>query len=197
MTILNFPNVIPDIQDFGVKYLTQVSGTSLTQIIQTVEMPGARWHGTMQFRDLPPTQAAELKAFLLKLRGASGRFFFGDLELTAPQSSVTGTPYIQSGSTARDIIVSGHTGDFSVGDRIQIGDEADTTREYKMVVEVNSSDSLRIEPMMRRTDYVGKEVIYSNPVGVFLLDSDDHGKWSLRSKAKLSDIAFGFVEAFV
>lgn len=198
MAILTFPSIIPDAQNFGIRYLTQVSSTSLTNVVQTVELPGARWHGSMQFRDLNPTTAAELKAFLLKLRGAAGRFYYGDLELSGPQdSTLSGTITIQSGSTRRDLILGGiSTGQFTVGDRIQIGDIGDTP-EYKMVVDVSSPDTITVEPMVRRTTYIGKEVFYDNPKGIFMLDADDHAKWSLRSKAKLSDISFGFLEAFV
>ena len=82
MAILTFPSVVPETQEFGISYLTQVSATSLTNVVQTVELPGARWHGQMSFRDMTPTDSAALKAFLLQLRGASGRFYYGDLEFT-------------------------------------------------------------------------------------------------------------------
>jgi hypothetical protein len=142
------------------------------------------------------SQSAALKAFLLKLRGSSGRFFFGDLELNAPQdSTLSGAITIQSGSTARDIIINAPTtGDFSVGDRIQIG--TDNTREYKMIVEVNSPNTLRVESMIRRIDYVGLTVNYTAPTGVFMLDSDNQASWGITSKALLSDINLSFVEAF-
>jgi hypothetical protein len=198
MTILSFPNITPDTQDFGITYLTQVSSTSLTNIIQTIELPGARWHGQMTFRDLTSADSAALKAFLLQLRGASGRFYFGDLEFSGPQDTdLAGTVEIQTGSTARSLLIDGiSAGTFTVGDRIQIGNETSTLREYKMVVDVVSTNELIIEPMMRRDDYVGKEIFYTNPTGIFMLDADDYAKWSLRSKAKLSDLSFGFVEAF-
>lgn len=198
---IGFPTTVtPETQDFGIKYLTQVSATSLTNIVQTVELPGARWHGTMSFRDLNPVQSAELKAFLLTLRGSSGRFAYGDLDLTAPQDSTMVSPgagvlTIQGTSTRRNIIINAPAnGSFSVGDRIQIGD--DDNMEYKMIVKVNSSTDYLIEPMIRRADYIGQEIFYIAPKGIFMLDSDDYAKWSLRSKAKLSDISFSFVEAF-
>ena len=198
MATLVFPSIVPDTLDFGIKYNTQISTTTLSGIIQTVELPGARWFGTMQFRDLNSAQSAELKAFLLKLRGSSGRFYFGDLELTSPQSTVSGTATIQSGSTARDIILSGHTGTFSVGDRIHVFNTGQTKREYKMIVDVTSPDTYTVEPMIRMpsSDFIGGEIVYTNPTGVFLLDSDDYAKWSLRSKALLSDMSFSFLEAF-
>lgn len=192
MAILTFPSsLIPDTIDFGIQYNTQVSGTSLSGIVQTVELPGARWKGSMNFRDLTLVDSAELKAFLLELRGAAGRFYIGDLSHTSPFNSVSGTPVIQAGSTARILTITGQTGSFSVGDYIQIHNDVD--RELKMVISVSGND-YTIEPLMRRTDYIGKTVYYNNPRGVFLLDSDDQASWAVRSKAKLSDISLSFIE---
>ena len=200
-TPIAFPsNITPDTQEFGIRYNTQVSSTTLSGIVQTVELPGARWFGSMQFRDLTTADSAELKAFLLELRGSSGRFYFGDLELIEPQGSVSGPITVTSGSsTARQIVVSGITGSFSVGDRISIYNTAQTKREYKMITEVVNSTTYKIEPMLRMPVADADDVIYGptpKPTGTFLLDGDDYAKWSLRSKAKLSDIAFSFVEAF-
>jgi hypothetical protein len=193
MAILSFPNITPESFDFGIKYNTQVSTTTLSGITQTVELPGARWTGSMSFRDLTPADSADLKAFLLKLRGSSGRFYLGDLAHTEPFNSVSGTATIQAGSGPRILTITGQTGNFSVGDYLQI--DNDDNRELKMVVGVSGND-YTIEPLMRRTDYIGSTVYYSSPNGVFLLTTDDSAKWAVRSKAKLSDISFGFVEGY-
>jgi len=198
MAVLTFPNITPDTFEFGIRYNTQVSTTTLSGITQTVELPGARWAGTMSFRDLSPSDSAELKAFLLELRGISGRFSLGDLTHTSPFNTVTGTFNVEGTSSVRIIDVTPSTGSFSVGDYIQIGDNNDDNRELKMVVSQSGSSpqSLVIEPLMRRTDFVGKSVVYTNPTGIFLLDADDLARWSVRSKAKLSDISFSFVEGY-
>lgn len=199
MAVLTFPSITPDTLDFGIKYNTQVSTTSLSGITQTVELPGARWGGSMHFRDLNPADSAALKGFLLRLRGSSGRFYYGDLSHPEPFNTITGEPLAIGGSSsARVLFVSptngGSGGVFSVGDYVQVGN--DETRELKMVVGVTgtTTQQLTIEPLMRRTDYTSLNLYYTNPKGVFLLDADDHAKWSVRSKALLSDISFGFVE---
>lgn len=197
MATLTFPNITPDTLEFGIRYNTQVSTTSLSGITQTVELPGARWFGRMTFRDLTPTDSAALKAFLLELRGSSGRFYFGDLSNTDPfDTSLSGTFSIETGSTPRILNVTPGAGAFSVGDYIQIGTGAN--QELKMVIaETGSSpQQLTVEPLVRRTDYVGQNVTYSSPKGIFLLDADDLARWSVSSKAKLSDIAISFVEGY-
>ena len=134
MAILTYPNtIIPDTLDFGIKYNTQVSTSNISGVTQRVELPGARWVGSMSFRDLTPEDAATLKTFLLELRGSSGSFFYGDLSHTSPfDTAVSGSPTVETGSTNRIIKTSLISGNFSPGDYIQIG--TDDSRELKYVV---------------------------------------------------------------
>ncbi len=53
---------------------------------------------------------------------------------------------------------------------------------------------LVVEPMVRRIDITGQEVIYTSPKGVFMLTSSDQANWAIRSKANLSDISLDFIE---
>ena len=200
MAILSFPAVDPDTQQFGIKYNTQISSSEISGITQTVELPGARWAGSLSFTDMSKAESALLKVFLLNLRGSSGRFFYGDTSHKNPFNAVTGTPTIESGSTPRLITVTLGSSSpvLSAGDYIQVGN--DDARELKMVLSsaVVSGDThqLTIEPMIRRTDYVGLSVGYSNAKGVFLLTSSDQANWGIRSKALLSDMNIEFIEVF-
>jgi len=201
MAILNFPSILPEIHDFGIRYNTQVSTSSISGIVQTVELPGARWKGSLRFSDMTPTTSAALKTFLLQLRGSSGRFFYGDLTHTIPFNSVTGSLTIESASTPRIIrtTLSASSPAFSAGDYIQIG--SDDQRELKMVISsanvAGDTYDLVIEPLIRRTDYIGLPVIYTNPKGVFFLNSDDQASWASRGKGILTDINLDFTEIFV
>lgn len=202
MAVLTFPSITPDTIDFGIRYNTQVSTTTLSGIVQTVELPGARWLGSMTFRDLTPEDSAALKGFLMRLRGSSGRFYYGDQSHTSPFNTITGELLtVEATSTEGALKVSptngGSGGVFSIGDYIEVGSSAsDENRELKMVVAVTGTtqQTLTIEPLMRRTDYIGLDVRYTNPTGKFLLTSDDQARWAVRSKAKLSDLALEFVE---
>lgn len=201
MATLTFPNIIPEVQNFGIKYNTQVSTTTLSGIVNTVELPGARWRGSISFRDMTPSESAELKAFLLQLRGASGRFTYGDLTHVSPFNNVSGTLTVESNSTPRSLRVTYDTGSelLSSGDYIQLGPN-DDNRELKMVVDHTIVSGLTydiiVEPMIRRTDYEGLTLTYSYPKGIFMLDTDDQAIWASQSKALLSDISLSFIEAF-
>jgi hypothetical protein len=197
---LNFPSITPDSQEFGIIYNTQVSTTTLNGVVQTVELPGARWKGSMNFTDLTPAESATLKAFLMELRGSSGRFWFGDLTHTSPFNTISGALTVESASTARVVNTTMNNSgqEFSVGDYIQLG--SDATRELKMLIDVQNVSGLNydltVEPMIRRTDYVGLTIDYTNPVGQFMLMGDDYASWVSRGKGYLTDISLEFIEVF-
>lgn len=199
MAILSFPSITPDNVTFGIRYNTQVSTSDISGVIQTVEIPGARWVGSMIFRDMTLEESATLKAFLLKLRGSAGKFYYSDISHTNPFTTVTGSLSIETGSTPRLIKVTVTSGNFDEADYIQIGNNSDESRELKMIVSSSIANSpntydLIIEPMIRRIDYVGLSAIYTNPKGVFMLTSSDQANWAIRSKANLSDISLDFIE---
>jgi len=200
MAILSFPNIIPDTQDFGIKYNTQVSTTTLSGISQTIELPGARWKGRLSFRDMTVSESAALKSFLLKLRGSSGRFLYGDITHADPFNNVVDSLTIESGSTARLLRVTyagGGSARLTEGDYVQVG--TDDTRELRYIVDETfvsgNTYDIQVEPMVRRIDYVGLSLVYNDPTGVFLLDSNEQATWGTQSKALLSDINISFVEA--
>ena len=200
MAVLTFPSIIPDSQTFGITFNTQVSPSVLSGTMQRVELPGARWLGTCSFNDMTPTESAALKSFLLELRGAAGSFYYNDLSHTSPFNAVTGSPTVESSSTNRviNLTLGASSPPLSVGDYIQIG--TDEQRELKMIIDSTnvSGDNydITVEPLIRRTDYVGLSVVYTNPTGVFMLNSDDQANWAIRSKALLSDINIEFIEYF-
>ena len=80
--------------NFGLHSNTQIFRSPLDGSVQTLEMTGAQWGATFT---LPPTQRAAFaawQAFLVKLRGSSGRFFAGDPDATTPRGVATGAPLV-------------------------------------------------------------------------------------------------------
>lgn len=193
MAVKSFPPVVPESITFGLQHNVQVSVSPLNGITQTIELPGARWVSTITYTDLKDTEADSLKAWLLSLRGMSGRFFLYDYGKTTPTQGITGSPTIQTGSTARTLIIPTSGGDFSVGDYIQVG--TDDNRELKMIVEVATGNVYTIEPAMRRVDYVGLNVVYNNCSTKFMLTTNEQSQWNTRTKAYLNDIKIDCVEA--
>ena len=79
--ILNYPNVgrRPSSMTFSLMSNTTAFQSPIGASTQTIETPGAYWKGTVNYTNLLEDQAGILKAFLISLRGMSGRFWFGDI----------------------------------------------------------------------------------------------------------------------
>lgn len=200
MPAIDFPSgLTPETQTFGIKYNTQISTSAISGVSQVIEMPGARWRGSISFRDLLPADAATLQKFMLELRGSAGLFHYRDLSRTRTQATVSGILTVEAGSTNRLVKTTPSNGGFTAGDYIQIGAKGDSP-EYKMVISVSgapaSQQTLTIEPALRRTDYIGKSLVHINPVGEFRLINEAQLLWSIRTKAKLADINLEFLEFF-
>ena len=199
MSAINFPSLTPESQTFGIKYNTQISTSTISGVSQVVEMPGARWRGSISFSELVPTDAALLQQFALELRGSAGLFLYGDLSRTDPQSTITGSLTVESPSTNRLVYTTPSSGIFTAGDYIQIGADNDNP-ELKMIIDVSGSagsqQALTIEPALRRTDYIGLSITYSNPKTQFRLINEDQLIWSIRTKALLTDLTLDFLEFF-
>ena len=85
-TVHAFPNIgrRPSSSTFGLESNTTTFQSPIGGATQTLEVPGAFWRGSVRYENLQYDEAKTLRAFLLTLRGASGRFWFGDLTFEPP-----------------------------------------------------------------------------------------------------------------
>lgn len=153
--------------------------------IQQYNWAGQAWTGQVE---CPPMVRADAEAVIGFLLAAQrGTFYFQDYANTSPRGSVTGTLTVASGSANTSTLgISGATGSFAVGDWLQI-----STSLYK-VVQVNSSSSVDLFPVLRSSYAAGTAITYTNAKGVFRL-SEPLTNWSI-DNAKIYGVAFGIVE---
>lgn len=153
--------------------------------IQQYNWAGQAWTGQVE---CPPMVRADAEAVIGFLLAAQrGTFYFQDYANTSPRGSVTGTLTVASGSANTSTLgISGATGTFAVGDWLQI-----STSLYK-VVQVNSSSSVDLFPVLRSNYAAGTAITYTNAKGVFRL-SEPLTNWSI-DNAKIYGVAFGIVE---
>jgi len=204
MSALDFqtllPNLVPSTFEFGIVTKTLVSTSALTGSAKTIEIPGARWRLRMSFTDLTQEDMRPLMAFLMRLRGAAGRFTYTDI--TAPITSVTGTLTIGTVHSANEVTIAGATGAFIPGDYISItrsGDAGDV--ELKMITSVVSANRYTIEPALRSRPlsfYTNKAIVRRTgsvyPKAKFMLTSDDQVYWPSKGKIFLSSIDLEAIE---
>lgn len=193
--------IIPESVEFGIEYNTQLSTSSLTGYIQTIEIPGARWFCRMSYTNLEQDEARSLSAFLAKLRGMSGRFYLPDYSRALPLGNASGIGSVVSTPTADSIEISFSSGFLNIGDYIQIGN--DESRELKIITSRSFSGGSTflygIEPSLRwsLSSYDGFSVVTELPRSVMMLAEDNLASWSSRSKISLSDFNIDCIEVII
>lgn len=170
--------------------LTGMSATSrnvspFTFQSQQYNWPGQAWAGSVECPPMTRADAEQVIAFLLAAH--RGTFYFQDYANTSPRGSVTGTLTVSSATAnATTLGISGATGSFAVGDWLQI-----STSLYK-VIQVNSSTSVDLFPVLRSSYTAGTSITYSNAKGVFRL-AEPKTDWSIEL-ASIYGVSFSIVE---
>jgi hypothetical protein len=152
---------------------------------QQYNWPGQAWMGSVECPPMTRSAAEEVIGFLLAAQ--RGTFYFQDYANTSARGNVTGTLTVSSATANTSTLgISGATGTFAVGDWLQIG-----TSLYK-VVQVNSSSSVDLFPVLRSSYAGGTAITYSNAKGVFRL-AESRTEWSIEL-ASIYGITFSIAE---
>jgi hypothetical protein len=187
---ITYPLTPPAALEASSLSITGISATSrnvspFTLQTQQYNWPGQGWLGSVE---CPPMQRAEAEQVLSFLLSAQrGTFYFGDYANPTARGNVTGTLTVSSATANTTTLgISGATGTFAVGDWIQI-----STSLYK-VVQVNSSSSVDLFPVLRASYAGGTAITYSSAKGVFRL-AESSTQWSI-DVAKFYGISFNVIE---
>jgi hypothetical protein len=152
---------------------------------QQYNWPGQAWMGSVECPPMTRAAAEEVIGFLLAAQ--RGTFYFQDYANTSARGNVTGTLTVSSATGNTSTLgISGATGTFAVGDWLQI-----STSLYK-VVQVNSSSSVDLFPVLRSSYAGGTAITYSNAKGVFRL-AESRTEWSIEL-ASIYGITFSIAE---
>ena len=152
---------------------------------QQYNWPGQAWMGSVECPPMTRAAAEEVIGFLLAAQ--RGTFYFQDYANTSARGNVTGTLTVSSATANTSTLgISGATGTFAVGDWLQISNSL-----YK-VVQVNSSSSVDLFPVLRSSYTGGTAITYSNAKGVFRL-AESRTEWSIEL-ASIYGITFSIAE---
>jgi hypothetical protein len=153
--------------------------------IQQYNWSGQGWLGTVNCQPMVASDAEQVIGFLLSAQ--RGTFYFQDFANTAPRGSITGTLTVASATANSSTLgISGATGTFAVGDWLQI-----STSLYK-VIQINSSSSLDVFPVLRSSYSAGTSITTTNAKGVFRL-ADTHTQYTIDT-AKIYGLSFNVLE---
>ena len=170
--------------------LTGISSSSraispFTQQMQQYNWPGQGWMGSVECPPMVRSDAEAVIGFLLAAQ--RGTFYFQDYANTSPRGSVSGTLTVSSATANTSTLgISGASGSFAVGDWLQI-----PTSLYK-VVQVNSSSSVELFPILRSSYAAGTSITYTNAKGVFRL-AEPKTDWSIEL-AGIYGVSFSIME---
>jgi hypothetical protein len=187
---ISYPLTPPSPFNLSRLSLTGVSATSrntspFTLQTQQYNWPGQGWLGSV---DCPPMLRADAEQIISFLLAAQrGTFLFQDYANPNPRGAVTGTLTVSSATANTTTLgISGATGSFAVGDWLQI-----STSLYK-VIQVNSSSSVDLFPVLRKSYTGGTSIVRTNAQGVFRL-TQQATEWSI-DLASIYGVSFGIVE---
>jgi len=152
---------------------------------QQYNWPGQAWLGSV---DCPPMVRADAETVIAFLLAAQrGTFYFQDYANPTNRGGVTGTLTVTT-ATANETTLTfgGATGSFALGDWLQI-----STSLYK-VIQVNSSSSVDVFPVLRSSYAASTPITYANAKGVFRLASGST-EWSI-DLASIYGMNFSIIE---
>ena len=156
-----------------------------TMQVQQYNWAGQAWLGSV---DCPPMVRADAEAVIAFLLAAQrGTFYFQDYANPTNRGGVTGTLTVTTATAnATTLTFGGATGSFALGDWLQI-----STSLYK-VVQVNSSSSVDVFPVLRSSYAASTPITYANAKGVFRLASGST-EWSI-DLASIYGVNFSIIE---
>lgn len=200
MTIHTWPTLTryaPGSLEWSLVSNTQTFSSPLSGSVQTMEMPGARWKFTFPMDSLLADDAALLRAWLVRLRGQSGRFYMHNMAHPLPRGVGGGAPVISgAGQSGISLVTSGWPAGATI---LKAGDFFEVNSELKMVVSDAVSNgsgvaTLTFEPPLRNSPANGAVITTNKPKGIFKLD-EDAVRWSTFAPV-ISSFAISATEAW-
>ena len=190
---------------FGLSANTQTFRSPLSGSTRTIELPGARWMGTLELapRMREEEQGAEWRAFFAEMLGQSGRFYQTVPDYRGPRGTGGGSPIVTIASqVGRSLLTSGWTANEIVlkpADFVA-WETPSGWRELHMITASITSDNsglaeLTFSPPIRESPAASEALIVNDPTFVAMLTSADEGLWSV-TPGGVYVSSFSFVEAF-
>ena len=175
---------------------TSMSSSPFTYSQQVFSHQGKRWEAEVQLPPMKKDDAEIWIAWLLSLKGQLGTFELGDPTGATARGALGGTPITNGvdqtgGSIDIDGCTAEVTGWLKAGDYVQIGRHL-----HKVLQDVDTNAdgeaTLELWPSVRFPIANNSEIITSNPVGRFRLNSGAQD-WSIDT-ASVYGITFAAVE---
>lgn len=204
MPVLSFPNILPAEIEWGNEANTQVFESPLNRSDDTVALPGDRWFATVSMPTLSSRSefqraARVLAAFLMQLRGQSGRCYMTPSDYIGPDGTAAGPGKVNGASQVSSSLVTdgwtpNQTGLFLPGDYIQAGSQLFMVMAA-VPTDASGNATIPVMPPIRRSPTDNADIITTAPKCIMKLTSDDQARWGAMPGKLYSFPAVSFVEA--
>lgn len=173
----------PQVFQMSNSVVAAIARSPFTSQMQIQQNAGESWIAQVT---LPPLQRADAEnwiAWFLMLNGPVGTFLMGDPQASVPRGTVPGTPRVHGANqTGHVLLTSGWTpgifGIVEVGDYFQLGQ-----RLHKVVRKADSDATgfsyLDIWPRLREIPNDGDPLVFTNPRGLFRLNTSAMSLWTV------------------
>lgn len=211
MSTITWPSgIVPSTAKWGIKANTQVFVSELNGSVQTVELPGARITCTFEFAKLEREDAAELEAFLARLRGQANRAQIPVFGRLTARGEWGGSPVVDNevgsptlSQTGGSLYVRGLT-PFTTGKKgtwLNIGSGGQLVQVVvDFTADSNGTAQLTVEPPIRSAPADGTALVITDPVLPKAILDDPHVEWSLEPNGEVNDgfatFRLAFTEVF-
>ena len=183
MSILTFPDITPNANNWGIQPNGQTMRSELNGAIQDAPLPGDIWVDTLTFTNKFDAEARILYAFLASLRGTAGRFYMSPHGYKMAGVG-GGTPLVNGANQIGSTLVTdgwpvSTNGVLAVGDYFQIG------VELKLVTASVNSDSggnatIQFTPPIRTSPADNASVITVKPSCIMKLQDNQQSRWPMQ-----------------
>jgi hypothetical protein len=135
MAVKSFPDISPDANpNFTLESNTSSFESTLNKNVQHMELPGARWRGSVAFSNRTKQEANKIKAFMTSLGGQVGRFYLTPFD--AYQSGTMSGAGVVDGAVAFGAsVISTNGWEGGQSKLFEAGDYLEVNGELKMVTE--------------------------------------------------------------
>lgn len=199
MAVLHLPpELYPSSLETSVEFNNIVHTSPYNKSEQIEERPGDRWVFKFSYDDLDKTEARQLQAFLLSLRGVAGRFYAKDYAFFDIQGDISGSPKVDgslnAGSVCKIKDAPRNRNIFHTGDYVKISGRLHMiTRPVRS--DASGKAELPIAPPMRTVPLDNSTVEYRDFTVTCRLKDNNQGKRSSRGDLSNS-LSFDAVEVF-
>ena len=156
---------------------TQVFESPLNKIIQTYELPGARWLFNATWQNLKEADARIFQAWIASLRGMAGRFYAYDLSHPSPRGAATGAGTVSGANQVGNSVLTYWTGVTNQSNWFLPGDYIGIGGELKIVTVASALSAhlstVYFEPAIRTSPGDTSPVVISAPKATFRLNDDN------------------------